>query len=81
MSDLLARARVVVRAAPTWLTAVSVVLTAAAGEISRLAPDGGQDVVRWLVTVAAWLASAVLVIRRVTPVPADERGILAGGER
>lgn len=76
MSDLIARARVVVRAAPTWLTAVSVVLTAAAREISTVAPDGGEDVVRWLVTAAAWLASAVAIIRRVTPVPAQERGVL-----
>lgn len=76
MSDLIARARVVLRAAPTWLTAVSVVLTAAAREISTVAPDGGEDVVRWLVTAAAWLASAVAIIRRVTPVPAQERGVL-----
>jgi len=83
MTDLIARARVVLRAAPTWLTALSVMLTAAAHEISTVAPDGGQDVVRWLITAAAWLASAVAIIRRVTPVPADQRGILAaeGGER
>lgn len=83
MTDLIARARVVVRAAPTWLTAAAVVLTAAAHEISTLAPNGGEDIVRWLVTAAAWLTSAVAIIRRVTPVDPDRRGLLAaeGGER
>lgn len=76
MTDLIARARVVLRAAPTWLTAVSVVLTAAAHEISTVAPSGSEDVVRWLLTAAAWLASAVSIIRRVTPVAAGERGVL-----
>lgn len=75
MTDLIARARVVLRAAPTWLTAAAVILTAAAHEISTLAPSGGEDVVRWLVTAAAWLTSAVAIIRRVTPVPAAQRGL------
>ncbi len=76
MNDLLARTRVVLRAAPTWLTAISVALTAAASEIGRLAPSGGDDVVRWCVTVAAWLTSAVAIIRRVSPVDQSERGLL-----
>lgn len=80
MSDLLARARVVLRAAPTWLTAAAVVLTAAAHEISTVAPSGGEDIVRWLVTAAAWLTSAVAIIRRVSPVPPAERGLLAAAE-
>ncbi len=78
MDDLLARVRVVLRAAPTWLTAAAVVLTAAAHEISTIAPAGGEDVVRWLVTAAGWLASAVMIIRRVTPVDASDRGLLPG---
>lgn len=68
MNDLSERLKVLLSAAPTYLIIISGVLTALAEEL--------PDAPRWIVTVAAWLATAVLIIRRVTPVPPAERGLL-----
>lgn len=77
MNDFIERAKVITSAAVTWLTFTALVLTVAADEIGQLAPDGtGQDVTTFLIRVAAWLGAAVSIIRRVTPVAPDERGIL-----
>lgn len=71
-----AKVVVVLRAAPTWLTAAAVVLTTSAEEIGGLLPDGGEALGQLVVRVVAWIGAAIVIIRRVTPVAPDERGLL-----
>ena len=73
---LIDRAAVVLSSAVTYITALTMGLTVAAGEISEAGPEGGEDVVAWTVRGVAWLTAAISIIRRVTPVPEVERGIL-----
>lgn len=75
---LKARAAVVAKAAPTWLTGLSVVLTIVSEELAEVLPAGAAETVGRLVILAtAWIGAAVSIIRRVTPVPTDERGIMS----
>lgn len=71
---LIARTRVILTAAVTWLVIGGSVLTMLAGELATagLAPEWTD----WLVKVAGWTATAVLIIRRVSPVTETERGVL-----
>lgn len=74
---LAARARVVLKAAPTYLVAASGMVTLAAPELARLLPEQAETIGLVAARVAAWLAAAVLIIRRVTPVvDRAARGIL-----
>lgn len=71
------RVKVVWRAAPTWLTGASVVVGVVAEEIADVLPAGAaEDVGHVALVVVAWLGAAIGIIRRVTPVPPEERGIL-----
>lgn len=63
------RVRVVLREAVTWLVFAGIVASAVAAEIPGA-------VAEWAVRIGAWLATAVAIIRRVTPVLPSERGIL-----
>lgn len=76
MDDLINRAAVILTAAVTYISALSAGLIVAANQIADVAPEGSHDVVAWLVRGVAWLTAAVTIIRRVTPVPAAERGVL-----
>lgn len=76
MSKLLDRAAVLAGTFVTYVLAAAVGVTAAADEIASAAPDGGETAVAWLVRVASWLAAAVAVVRQVTPVDKDQRGLL-----
>jgi hypothetical protein len=76
MSDLLLRIQVLLGAAVTWFVALSTGLTAAAGSIAELAPEGSEPVVAWLLRAAAWLVVAWQVVRRVSPVLPAARGLL-----
>lgn len=77
---VLARIRVVLTAAPTYLTALAVILTIFADEITELLPEGpAGQLSDWVVIVTGWLTAAVNIIRRVTPVIPDERGLLEKG--
>ncbi len=67
--ELLTRIRVVSRAAVTWLVAISALVTSVAPTL----PEDWQTVAA---TVVAWLATAVLIIRRVSPVRESARGVL-----
>lgn len=69
--DLLTRVRTVLRAAPTWLTAIAVGVSAFADEVPGTEPS------EWAVRVVAWIGAAVAIIRQVTPVTRDQRGLLA----
>lgn len=67
------RIKVILRAAPTWITLAIAVLTTLA---ATLEAEGMVEVARYLVIVIGWLTGAISIIRRVTPVDANERGIL-----
>lgn len=70
MARFYARVLVVLKAAPTWLVALSTVVTIVASEVDIPA------VAEWSVKVVGWLGVAVAIIRRVTPVLPAERGLL-----
>lgn len=77
INELIEKAKVVAQAAVTWLVFISVVLTFAASEIADVVPgETGEEIVTWILRVVAWIGVAVGIIRRVTPVAPDERGIL-----
>lgn len=77
MSDFIARLRVVATAAVTWLTGAAALIQFAAPHIAEQLPAGAAETfTAWAVRVAAWVAVAVLIIRRVTPVPEAERGVI-----
>ncbi len=76
MDDLLARARVVLTALPTYLTILVAVLTILSDEIATAFPEGSQGVVQAIVVIIAIATSAINIIRRVTPVLPERRGIL-----
>lgn len=76
MPELIEKAKVVASAAVTYLTAAAVLITVAHEEIAGLLPEGqAEDVGRWVVVLLGWLAAAVTIIRRVTPVDPTERGL------
>lgn len=76
MDDFLARVRVVLTALPTYLTLLVAVLTIVSEELASLFPEGSQGVVQVLVIVIAVVTSAINIIRRVTPVLPERRGLL-----
>jgi hypothetical protein len=75
MSELLAKAQVVLGAVVTYVIAASVGLSAASAEISEAAPPGWEDATAWLVRAVAALGAAVVVLRRVTEVTKELRGL------
>lgn len=78
MSKLLARVRVFLKSAPTYLVAAGAIVTIIVDEASKVLPHGWQDnAVQIGGTVAAIIGAAVTIIRRVTPVLPEERGLLA----
>lgn len=79
MTETLARVRVVATSAVTWLQVVAAVLVIAAEEIAKAVPEISDDVTTVVVRVVAVLGAAVAIIRRVTPVLPDERGLLPAG--
>lgn len=68
-TDLLDRLRVVSTAAVTWLVAISTA-------VSAVAPTLPEDWQTIAAQVVAWLATAILIIRRVSPVQESARGVL-----
>lgn len=81
MSNLIARAKVVLSAAVTWIVAITVVLTEIASELEGLGPVGEQAS-QIIARILTWLFAAVLIIRRVRPVlDKAERGILPPGDQ
>lgn len=76
---LIDRATVVLKAAPTYILAVSTGITLFAGELVEVLPtDVGGPVAEWTARAVAFLAGVVTVIRRVTPVAESARGLLRG---
>lgn len=82
MKKLLARTRVLLSAAPTWLAGAGVVVGALSEEIAKALPDGPVDdtVTQIGVVVLGAIAAATAIVRRVTPVFGADRGLLPRGE-
>lgn len=73
--QLVPKIKVIASSAVTWLTFAVVVLTMFSEEIAALLP-AESDVTTWIATAVVWLSAAIAIIRRVTPVIPEERGIL-----
>lgn len=72
------RAVVILKAAPTWLTFVALAAPVLADELADVLPAPvSERVTSLLLTVAAVAGALIATIRRLTPVPPEERGILA----
>ena len=81
MTKLLARIRVLLTAAPTWLAGAAVVVGAVSDEVAKAVPDGWQDnVIAIGGPVLAVIGAATAIVRRVTPVFGADRGLLPRGE-
>ena len=77
LDEIQAKAKVVATSVVTVLSGLAVLVTSFANEIAAVAPEGWQDNVLGVgVTVTAWLTAAVAALRKVTPVPADQVGVL-----
>lgn len=71
------RAKVVATALVTWLVVLVAALQVVIDEIAPLLPaPWDQKVTSWLLSAISVVSVAILIIRRVTPVPPEERGIL-----
>jgi hypothetical protein len=71
--------KVVFSAAVTWLVFASAVVTIASEEIAAVVGEGtAEDVTAWSLRILAVLGAAIGIIRRVTPVLPEDRGILPG---
>jgi len=77
LSKMVQYAKVFITAAPTYLALAVLVITVASEELIPLLPDNVAAVVAGVTATAIAILLAVgRVIRRVTPVPKEERGIL-----
>jgi hypothetical protein len=80
MRDLLPKAKALLAALPAQLAVVQSLLTAAAVEVVPLFPDDvGVRVAAVVALALGWVATIVRVVSRVTPVPANQRGLLPPG--
>lgn len=78
MSELLSRVRVFFKSAPTYLVAAATVVTIITEELSQeLTGDVAANVVSIGGKAVSIIGAAVAIIRRVTPVLPDERGMLS----
>lgn len=72
-----ARIGVFLNAAVSYLTLITVALVAFSGQIGAMFPgETGENVATWVVRILSWIAGTVLIIRRVSPVAVDDRGML-----
>lgn len=78
---LTARARVVLTGFVTWLVVLNVIVVDAARLLGEYAPPGWAGAIQALGSIAAVVGTAIAIIRRVTQVLPEERGLLpvAGG--
>lgn len=72
MIDLINRVQTLAGAAVTWLVLASVVLTAVLGEVG----DDIPALAEWGGKALAFLAVAIAIVRRVSPVEPTDRGLL-----
>lgn len=79
---MLARAKVLLTAAPTYLATVAAVLTVIATQIVPLLPaDYGAQVAGWVATGLAAVAAVVRVVSILTPADPATYGLLPPSER
>lgn len=71
------RARVIASHLLTWLLIAQTVLTAAVASGNL---DQFPEILRWCVVTLGAIGTAITVIRRVTPVPKEQRGLLPKDE-
>lgn len=76
MVKLLDRAVVLASSVVTYVLAAVAGITFAADELAAAAPEGAETAASWLLLVATWLTGAVAVVRRVSQVAKDQRGLL-----
>jgi hypothetical protein len=77
MSKLIARIRVLLKAAPAQLVAATSVVTIVVDETGKVLPHGWQDNAAQIGgVVLIVLGAATAIVRRVTPVIESERGLL-----
>ena len=79
MNDFLARVRVLLTAAPTYISTATALVVIFRDEIGRMFPGASDEIAAWSVTVLAVLAGAANIVRRVAPVLPAERGLLPTG--
>lgn len=78
MDKLIARLRVVLTAAPTWLASAGVAFAVFIDEIAKKLPNGWQDnLVQIGGIVATAIATGIAIVRLVTMVLPHERGLLS----
>lgn len=71
-----AKAKVVLTAAVTWLIALEAALIVLSDELAKAIPVPWADrVTAWVLIAIGVIGTAIAIIRRVTPVLPDERGI------
>ena len=73
---LIARAKVLAASAVTWLLAAATIITLAAGELAKVFPDNAATIGALAIRAVAFTGGAVAIIRRVTPVLDQARGLL-----
>lgn len=77
MRNFIDKALVVIKAAPTYLGVLAVVLTALREELVVLLPGSLDETVGgWIAVALGVVAGVIAVIRRVSPVDPVDRGIL-----
>jgi hypothetical protein len=82
MNDLMTRARTLATAALTWILIAGAVLTAVAQALTSAAVDNAidlpwlNDLVGWCTVAAGALATVAAVVRRVTEVIPEQRGLI-----
>jgi hypothetical protein len=82
MNDTITRARTLATAALTWILIAGAVLTAVAQALTSAAVDNAIDLpwlnelVAWCTVAAGALATIAAVVRRVTEVIPEQRGLL-----
>ena len=72
LTDLPKRVAVIATSIVTWAAVGAAVCTSVAATIGDTWPQGAA----WALTAAGVLGALVVAVRSVTPVPADQRGIL-----
>lgn len=68
-------AKVIATAVATFLVVLAAAVVELADEIAQVVPEGAEGMVAWLLRAAAVIGAAAELIRRHTPVGADQRGI------
>lgn len=81
MNELLARAKVLGTAVNTWLVGAAVIIPIIVSEVAHELPsDKAEVVTKWGGKAVTWIAVAIAIVRRSTPVIKSQRGLLAPEE-